>query len=157
MVHYIRFLSVPRFMAADNGASRKIHAVFTVTTDLGEAYFPDDLELMVRLVKSEQPADVVDLWPVMWRKNSRVFKLSVRHMVSNPTVLMRIHISTRKTDQSHAKGGRFPKVLDAWTSSFRFDLCAPAEDLVERRMQLASNNIVKIWEETGESIAKHIW
>jgi hypothetical protein len=157
MVHYIRFLSMPKFIAADNGASRKILAVLTVTTDLGETFFPDEIELIVRLVNTQKPKVVLDFWPVIWNKNARVVKLNVRHMISNPTLMMRLHVSTRETDELLAEGCQPPKVLDAWTSSFRLDALAYTEDLIERRMRLTNDTCVKIWEETGESIARHIW
>ena len=48
-----------------------------------------------------------------------------------------------------------PGVISAWSAPF-----VPAQEaakLVERRFMLPRGPQVSIWEETGESIARHLW
>jgi len=49
-------------------------------------------------------------------------------------------------------------VVSAWSAEFAPSVTAgPAEKLVERRFSLSNGHIVSVQEETGESIARHLW
>ena len=157
MVHYIRFLRVPQIRLEAKGLTARITAVLTVTTDLGESYYPEDLELLVRLVDSKQPGAVVSSWRIFWRKNTQVTKLDLRHRSSVPAELMSLHVSTRKTDDLWGKGGLMPEVLDVWSDGFFLNVECSANDYVKRKLHLTSKTSIDIWEATGESIARHIW
>lgn len=158
MVHYIRFLRVPRVQLEENGAVKFISAVLTVTTDLGEIFFPDDLELVVRLVNYEHPNQAVNSWIVYWQKNSRVVKLQLRHRSRASPEKVRLHVASRTVHNLLAKNKyQTPEILDVWSAAFNVDFNSSAEDLVERELHLTDETCVKIWEETGDSIARHIW
>ena len=159
MVHYIRFLRVPqiRLEGKEKGLVQVISAVLTVTTDLGESYYPEDLELIVRLVDNRQPGATISSWRVFWRKSSQVTKLDIRYRSHTYPELVRLHVSTRNTDDCLAKCEQLPEVLDVWSSCFSLKLECSAPDYVERKLKLNDVTSINIWEASRESIARHIW
>lgn len=51
-------------------------------------------------------------------------------------------------------------ILSAWSAPFKIPeagAVTSAGALVERRLQMSNDCILSVWEETGESIARHIW
>jgi hypothetical protein len=157
MVHYIRFLRVPQIRLEAKGLTARITAVLTVTTDLGESYYPEDLELLVGLVDQKQLGALISSWRVFWRKNTQVTKLDLRHRSFLSPEPMLLHVSTRKTDDLWVKGGPMPEVLDVWSDSFFLNAECSAHDFVERKLRLTNFISINVWEATGESIARHIW
>lgn len=158
MVHYIRFLRVPKVQLEKKSAVRCISAVLTITTDLGETFFPDDLELVVELVTAQQPKAVVNSSRVHWRKDSRVVKLNFRHTSQASSDTVRLHVAPKVGPGLLAKEKyQTAEIVDAWSDTFHVNVACSAEDLVERRFRLTKDTCVKIWEETGDSIARHVW
>jgi hypothetical protein len=48
-------------------------------------------------------------------------------------------------------------IVSAWSASLILEDGAQAEKLVERRFDMGDSPSLHIWEETGNSIARHIW
>lgn len=51
-------------------------------------------------------------------------------------------------------------ILSAWSAPFKIPEAGAgtsAGALVERRLQMSKERTLRVWEETGESIARHIW
>ena len=65
--------------------------------------------------------------------------------------LLRLRIS-----QSVASGC-LPPILEAWSAPFEPFTDSRAIALVERQLSMSSFPPLNIWEETGNSIAGHIW
>jgi hypothetical protein len=161
MVYYIRFLRVPQIKLEANGRGKdrvaRITAVLTVTTDLGESYFPEDLELNVRLVNSEDRGALPIHWRVYWRKNTHVTKLDFRHRNGGSRQIMYLHVSTPATDETWVKYAQIPGVLDVYSLGFQLHMDCSAPDYAERRLPLTNTTTITIKEAIGESIARHIW
>lgn len=117
----------------------------------------EDLELIVRLINTQAPGAIVTSWRVPWHKNSHVTKLDVRHKSRISLEIMRLHVSTSKTDDFLMKRSQIPEVLDVWSSPFRLNVDCSALDFVERKLRLSNETSIDIWEATRESIARHIW
>lgn len=47
--------------------------------------------------------------------------------------------------------------ISVYSHSFTLIHGKEAERLVQRRLLIGQNKILNIWEETGESIARHVW
>lgn len=157
MVHYIRFLRVPQIRLEEKGQVKRISAILTVTTDLGETYYPEDLELIVRLVDTKSLKATVGSWQIFWRGMSQVTKLDVRHRSRLSSDSMRLHVSITETGNALTEHHQIPEVLDVWSSFFSLDVDSSAPDYVERQLRLNEETSINIWEATRESIARHIW
>ncbi len=154
MVHYIRFLRTPRCEPGKKAV--EISAVVAVQTDLGDALLNQDTLLMVSVVEANTPHAPLHSEPLQWQATSRALKFTVQcpgKYISRP---VRLHVTTKET-QAASKQLEVPKVVDVWSSEFRLSNTESSEPVVERRLQLVNRTIVRMWEETGESIARHIW
>lgn len=155
MVHYLRFLRTPQ--AAD--ASKKsidISAAAAVTTDLGDSFFSQDLTIIARLVDATKSGEILCSSEVLWKTGSRAAKVALSCNAKLAGRLVQLHLTTRDTISAHASC-EVPAVIDVWSSPFTIKSKAKAQPLVERRIQLQGKSQARIWEETGDSIARHIW
>ncbi|KKA18344.1 hypothetical protein T310_7710 [Rasamsonia emersonii CBS 393.64] len=50
-----------------------------------------------------------------------------------------------------------PVVISGWSTAFGGPQALPAEKLIERRLRLQNQSELRVWEETGNNIARHIW
>ncbi|KAK5075980.1 hypothetical protein LTS08_002489 [Lithohypha guttulata] len=155
MVHYIRYLRTPQVKNASKKAL-EISAVAAVTTDLGDSFLAQDLTLVARVVDATENGEVLCLAEVEWKSHSRATKIDISCPSKFMERLVTLHVSTRDS-VSATLTSKSPAVVDIWSSTFHLKLKAKAEPLVERRLQSHGRVPVRIWEETGDSIARHIW
>lgn len=155
MVHYIRYLRTPQVKNASKKAL-EISAVAAVTTDLGDSFLAQDLTLVARVVDATENGEVLCLAEVEWKSHSRATKIDISCPSKFMERLVTLHVSTRDS-VSATLTSKSSAVVDIWSSTFHLKLKAKAEPLVERRLQSHGRVPVRIWEETGDSIARHIW
>jgi hypothetical protein len=151
MVHYIRFLKTPR-VANRTAQAVLVTALVTITTDLGDTFLFSDANLVSSLVTADDPRNILCQDQVLWHKGFR--ELSLGLAVANPgqsAALLRLHVSHAKASNS------IPSIVDAWSAPFMTLGDSPAAALVERRLPLPRLPCLKIWEETDNSIARHMW
>ncbi|EXJ70739.1 uncharacterized protein A1O5_05729 [Cladophialophora psammophila CBS 110553] len=154
MVQYIRFLRTPQ---SDVGKKTvDVLAVVSVTTDLGDAFFSEDVELVANVVEANSPHGVLYSQPIRWQASSRALKFTVHcpgKYVSRP---VRLHVTAKEADSAY-QSLEIPKILDVWSCIFPLSNKQRTDPIVERRIALSNKSVVKMWEETGDSIARHIW
>ena len=150
MVHYIRFLKTAQ-VTNRTPKSVSVSALITITTDLGDTFLLPDAKLESRLVTIDSPGIVLCKHQVQWQRGSRELPIGLTAYLGQSAPLLRLHVF-----HSTASGG-LPPILDAWSAPFEPlpDLRAAA--LVERQISISCLPPLKIWEETGNSIAKHLW
>ena len=168
-MHYIRILKPPRVLQGA-GSQTVLSAKITVTTDLGEAFFRDDIRVVVGL-ENEVGAELGGMGKgreYTWkgREGMRSLEVSIPLPASavkgKPKVRMVVRAkdspSSRDTFESvlqHGDGGVVA------VRSLPVDLRPDAtqqQGMAERIFSsLDGEKEVHIWEETGESIARHIW
>ncbi|KAG9874646.1 hypothetical protein KCV05_g22610, partial [Aureobasidium melanogenum] len=68
-MHYVRFLKTPK-VHVENG-SVTLTAVITLTTDLGETFYPHDLQLAATLRQPDQDGDIYLRRTLQWRQDMR--------------------------------------------------------------------------------------
>jgi len=154
MVHYIRFLRTPQV-----GRGKKtidIAAVVAVTTDLGDAYYAEDVDLLVEVTQAHGPHQMLHSQVVKWTGGSRASKFALCCEIKDTSLPVRLHVTTDATAAAIA-ACHVPKLLDAWSDSFALSDKQRAEPMVERQILLPNMTCLRIWEETGDSIARHIW
>ena len=150
MVHYIRFLRTPQVHVTKK--STEINAVIAVTTDLGDSLLAQDEELTVELVEAHHPHGVLKTSKVQWRDGSRACKFTIACSNKEAKKTVVVHVTGPST-----KSGVVSKILDVWSDAFSLSIDLQSEPVVERQIVLSNKSRVKIWEETGDSIARHIW
>ncbi len=152
MVHYIRYLSPPQVFESHKKVLT-VSAVVAITTDLGDAFLGEDVDLAVRLVQTKADPKVVSEQHIGWKGSSRALKVALVCPAKYAARSVRMHVAISGT----ATFAAVPKILDVWSMSFELANKRRAEPLVDREMLLANNANLTIREETGDSIAKHIW
>lgn len=155
MVHYIRYLRTPQLSEASK-KGLEVSAVAAVTTDLGDSFFSQDVTLIARVVDATKHGEILCSTEVPWKAGARAAKVQVHVNGKFTGRLVVLHITTRDTIAAYASH-EMPSIADVWSSQFTVKAKAKAEPLVERRIHLAGKTVVHIWEETGDSIARHIW
>lgn len=163
MVYYIRFLKTPRVQNHKAG-SAIVSALVCITTDLGDAFLAQDVDLLVSLTvaKTEQ---VLYQEPLKWKAGKRELPISLGPFpgnISQRTMVLNVATTDSRKTGAPTPGcllGKpsIPLVLPGWSAPFGGSESPVAEKLVERRFGPIEALDLRIWEETGNSIARHIW
>lgn len=171
MVYYIRFLKPPRIQIVKGLVS--VSVLISITTDLGDAFLAEDVELQAQLIdasdskpksifksKTKSTAIVIESTH-KWEAGKRELLVSTglfRNVSKASKVVLAVGPrigSTLDTDLSDAK--RVPLVISGWSAPFAVAQYSEAEKVIERRFVLQNDTRLRIWEETGNNIARHIW
>ncbi|KAI9930977.1 hypothetical protein MW887_010632 [Aspergillus wentii] len=165
MVYYIRFLKTPRIQK-QKAASLTISALICITTDLGDSFLAEDVELFATL-SVNQTEKILYQEKLKWTAGKRELPISLGPFpaqLSQHTVVLGVSASDPRQPHSSSidhllgkKGVQVPLVISGWSAPFGGSEALVAEKLVERRFGPKDRLDLKIWEETGNSIARHIW
>ncbi|KAF4553911.1 Lysine methyltransferase-like protein 5 [Elsinoe fawcettii] len=164
-MHYIRFLKTPKVTV---GAGKVVlTASVTITTDLGETFFDDDLDLAATLRSPDRHGDIFLRRTIKWTAGARSLPLSFDLTRSEIEWPARLHVglknghgeladdfelfSSRPDHESAAIVTVWSEALDATKGNFE----APRQ--VERKFSPLSGRSLTIWEDMGDSIARHLW
>lgn len=155
MVHYIRYLRTPQIKDAPK-KSFDVSAVVAIMTDLGDAFFTRELTLHARIIDATKSGEILHITEAEWQPHSRAVKVNLHVSAKYANRLVVMHITTKETIAS-LKYCEAPAIVDTWSSTFNLTSKSKVEPLVERRLPLRDRPAVRMWEETGDSIARHIW
>ena len=150
MVHYIRFLKTAR-ITKRSPRSVSVTALITVTTDLGDSFLPSEAKLSACLVAVDDPSMVLCRHEVHWQRGYRELSIILTANLDHSVSLLRLHIF------QSTPIGCLPPILGAWSAPFQYLADSRAAALVERQISISGLPLLKIWEETRNSIARHIW
>lgn len=134
-----------------------LKAVVCVTTDLGETYYPSDLDLVATLRDAEGDGEVYLRRKLHWPAGSRSLPISFdlsRQDVDWPACL---HVAARNNGTVRP-AGFLPAIVDIWSGNLdptkgQFD----SGWRVERRFVSLAERSVSLLEDAGDSIARHLW
>jgi hypothetical protein len=153
MVYYIRFLKTPK-VTCSNKHEATVKAVITVTTDLGDDFYPCDLDITVV---------AFDLWCEKlyqiiygWRTGMRALPIGFtlkRKMLVGP---VRLEL-TSGASAMNLLSTTMPEIVNARSEEFELSHASEAGKYIERCFRLSKNSSLHIKEDTGNSIARHIW
>lgn len=156
-MHYIRFLSPPR-VQIDRG-NILLKAVLTITTDLGETYYPQNTELVATIRASEHDGDIYLRRRIPWKGESGARSVPVVFQLTHQDVEWPACMHVSVPAHSSAKlSGFLPPIVDIWSGPMN-----PTKGLmssghrVERRFLSLSEREVGLLEDAGDSIARHLW
>lgn len=166
-MHYIKFLKLPSYDAGSLTIKTKI----AVTTDLGDDYFPNELPIQFDVLQSDvnEGRDATGAIALsqtrQWSAGMRVLtvelKLTKSKVKSSSTFRLRVSPGLSEfSSQFDIVDGVLvtPAVMPIVSERFHGGM-DPAGDkpYVERSIPLREHAELSMWEETGDSIARHIW
>ncbi|KIW03261.1 uncharacterized protein PV09_05481 [Verruconis gallopava] len=156
-MRYIRFLKPPKVHGS------QIKTLITVTSDLGESFLPEAVQLSASLRSAVQHDTLYLRKKLQWEASMRSIPLTFDFDKSDIVWPVKIHVTTRDAELTdHFERGQnglsLPPIISAWSDILDLQIgINEAARMVERRFQPLSDRPLCIWEETGESIARHIW
>ena len=155
-MRYIRFLKPPKVQAGT------INALVTITSDLGESFLHKDVKLAASIRASDRHGDIYLRKALKWKAGMRSLPIMLEIEQCAIGWPARLYVNLHNTNLSDYPekyhGADLPEIISAWS-----DVLDPTQGVieasrsVERRFTSSSHGILSIWEETGESIARHIW
>lgn len=157
MIHHIRFLKLPR-VERTNPSYLTVKALITITTDLGDSFFPSSISLSAGLWSGDRL--LADSAHFLWRNGMRSLWVELQFTTS-PQIRWPLHMQI-----SHARGGRglnllslehLPQIIDVCSHPIHPQIEHEGSKRVSRVFHLASGHLLRIHEDTGDSIARHIW
>ncbi|OOO14307.1 Methyltransferase-16 [Aspergillus oryzae] len=163
MVYYIRFLKTPRIQKQKAG-SLSIPALICITTDLGDAFLAQDVDLVVSLSLKDSEK-VLHQEPLSWKAGKRELAILLgpfHPQLSQHAIVLSVAAADRRKHHPPSPDNLLgnpgvPLVISGWSAPFGGTDSLVAEKLVERRFGPKGHLDLRIWEETGNSIARHIW
>ncbi|KAF2474823.1 uncharacterized protein BDR25DRAFT_255297 [Lindgomyces ingoldianus] len=161
-MRYIRFLKLPRIVDGKNPAKAHIFCLISITSDLGDSFLPYDVQLFTELCSEKGDGKFFIQKTVQWTAVMRSLPIRIPlggSQVVWPAVI-RVGIEPSLSSDDFMKlcdkGSR--GVVSAWSAPISpSGGTRDAAKLVERRFALSAQNKMFILEETGESIARHLW
>ncbi|QKX62734.1 uncharacterized protein TRUGW13939_09896 [Talaromyces rugulosus] len=157
MVYYIRFLKPPKVQDGKNGLV-SVSTLISITTDLGDAFLAEDVSLHAQLLALDTNT-VIQGKAVSWQAGKRELLVSigpVRLSLTKQSIILAIGEKTVCVDEL-GDCTTTPLVISGCSAAFGGPQGTTAAKLVERRFALRSDSQLRIWEETGNNIARHIW
>lgn len=153
MVWYIRFLKPPKLDQKGH-----VRALITITTDLGDSFYPADLIIYAILVTAQDEEAWMSEWHTLkWKSGMRSLWVEFKDAHASPPEPLRLVVNLRRSREANVVlSGNLPEVLGVWSDTFDRDK-NQAGTIVERRYRTDSGPERVIMEETGDSIARHIW
>ncbi|KAF7718037.1 Uncharacterized protein PECH_002370 [Penicillium ucsense] len=156
MVYYIRFLKTPRFQQQKQSAY--ISALICISTDLGDDFLAEEVDLTASWVQHSSHK-VRAQTTFRWQAGSRQLAVSLGPFslsaVAAETAVLKIQLADVERDT--LEEGSIPLVISANSAPFG-PQWEPAEPLIRRDLCIPGHlRPLSIWEETGNSIARHIW
>ena len=163
--HYltVRFLKTPKITAKDGKVV--LSATVTITTDLGETYYPENVALAATLRSSDSHGDVYLRRSFEWTDGMRALPMTIDITRTEIEWPARFHVGLKSrlgytTDhlENFDDHGDIPSIISAWSDNINatkgnFE----SSRQVERQFMPLSQRPLHIYEDSGDSIARHLW
>ncbi|CAG8090227.1 unnamed protein product [Penicillium salamii] len=154
MVYYVRFLKTPRIQKGS------ITALICITTDLGDAFLAEDADLVLTVEKDKE---VVYKSQIKWNAYNRELPITLGPLPVNLIKTLVLKVDAEAEPPSKSKSisesdlsPSIPLIVGAISAPFG-PQNTPAAKLVQRTINAPEAVRLQVWEETGNSIARHIW
>ena len=156
-MRYVRFLKIPKLQGDS------ITATITITSDLGETFLNEEVQVVAMLRAADPRGDIYLRTALKWKPSMRTLSVSFSLAEREIGWPARVYVAPKDApdpdcfDKQHGVSG-LPNIISAWS-----DILDPSEGItiatrtVERRFKPLSSHVLSMWEETGESIARHLW
>lgn len=156
-MRFVRFLKTPRIVDNEGPSQSHMYCLITITSDLGDSFLPYGISLSTELWFQDK---VVLRKTAHWGAEMR--SLAIKTPINKEQMCwpLRVRVGCGSGPDNFEqlndpdRGG----IVSAW-STFLDPLKNErlTARLVERQIILSNLCPLNIWEETGESIARHMW
>jgi hypothetical protein len=164
-MHYIRLLKPPSAQTSKGSPNIRFTAKITITTDLGESFVCADLPLVVRILDKDGG---VTPYQYAWKSGYRQLEISLSRKLQGLSWPCRLLVEAQDDEyrvdalndvlrapfSETVQDGR---VLSLMSEPFHDSALNNTSRKVQRLLKMSTGETLCIWEETGESIARHIW
>lgn len=159
-MRYIRFLKTPRIVTDKGTTKSHVYCLITITSDLGDSFLPHHVELSAELTSPSHNNQVLVWRDVKWTAGMRTLPITLPITKSRASLPLQVRVGVEPS-AAHDEYALLSEednhgVVSAWSAEFNTAESKEAKKLVERRFNVAGKTLC-IWEETGESIARHLW
>lgn len=178
---YVRFLKPPRCTLPGSPRTNylTVSTLVTITSDLGESFYPHQATLKCDLLgqanADSHPSNnhetcLISSVNLTWNAGSRNLKVEMNTPIPpggyvarrDCELVLRVSSENPKCADNllEYQSGLGIGIISAWSAPFKIPehgVGSSAGGFVERRLQLSRGCVLRVWEETGESIARHIW
>ena len=159
MVYYIRYLKLPLLSSTTlKGNQAIVKALVTITTDLGDDFYPDSLDLTATIAPARIGGglnDPISATTLTWQAGMR--SLSVGIVLPNKYSADSLEICISDGAAEELRPAHIPRIVGVWGEVCITSKGGSASRMVERRFCLGNDTLLSIREEAGESIARHLW
>lgn len=179
-MHYIRFLKPPRLLGGRRGnAPSVLKAKVTVTTDLGESFLWANVDLVVELTDGTGKRVLERGKGYTWKGSEGMRSLQVELLIpafrcKESGGMLRMLVRPKEDflavenfermlgdSNEHEDTGKMGCVMAVRSMAIEIPSnqslpISTTTSMAERTFRFGKSEI-HIWEETGESIARHIW
>ncbi|KAF2405473.1 hypothetical protein EJ06DRAFT_27269 [Trichodelitschia bisporula] len=148
---YIRFLKTPKL------EGDRVTALITITTDLGEKFLSKDVILSADIERAHAPG-IFASKDINWACTSRCLPISISIKWQSIQWPVRLHLRAKEpSNQEFHLLQTLPSIIPVWSNILdpTKGICQ-SERTLQRRFKVNQQTFV-VWEEAGESIARHIW
>ncbi|KAL9614287.1 MAG: hypothetical protein Q9167_001243 [Letrouitia subvulpina] len=153
MVYYIRFLQPPRWKSDKTRRTPFLSSLLTLTTDLGDDFYPGEVTIRATLVSETNPHAVEE---VKWKPGCRCVRVNMEVNASRCSWPASLAFAVNDLPLVNHLGHQdIPEFVNAWTAPFTLD--DDPDPRMVRRFTLPTGDVLNIYEENGDSIARHIW
>ncbi|KAI5818745.1 putative methyltransferase-domain-containing protein, partial [Pyronema omphalodes] len=173
-MQYIRFLKTPRYkpLTKRDGV---ISALITICTDLGESFLYRDITLIAIVRDIDNGEEAIAHKAFLWKAGMRSLKIEVpvrnksksKHSATGKNgkeedVSVILQISEKDfTLSDQLVGEDKVAVMSLWSSPLSISSSSEEmeqkQERVQRRIDIGQETPLCVFEETRDSIAKHIW
>lgn len=166
-MYHVRFFKVPVWVPPSKKGPAELHAVLTITNDLGELFFYGKADLVAEVVLMGKPEKVVHSATLKWTPGLRAIPFKVPATVfstkrpqpyqrakTEDQFLVRVSVAAAE-DLLEEGEAQFLAV-----ESLPVTLKTGAEKIAVRRVPVkppAGKEALTVYEESQESIARHLW
>jgi len=156
-MRYIRFLKTPKVQ------ENSIKTTITITSDLGDTFLNEELDLIGTVQGGDDRRQTYLRQTIKWKPGLRA--LPVTFLIAGKTIKWPccVHIASVQSPSFDAFENRedessIPNMVSVWSDVLDPpNGIATASRTAGRRFKLLNKSVLKMWEETGESIARHLW
>jgi hypothetical protein len=158
-MRYIRFLKYPKRSYSKKEQSSTISSLITITSDLGESFYSKNVTVAASLVRDEDGRSMGHK-VYQWRAGMRNLQvdISIGNIAACP---VKLHVAAEKyengDDLREYLNDAGNDIISAWSETLDLAGKGTTGSMVERRFLSLNGKTLTIREETGESIARHIW
>lgn len=164
-MRYIRFLKTPRITAEKGTKRNHVSCLITITSDLGDSTLPYDADLVAELISPERDLrgdeeKILIERSIKWTAGLRTLAVTLPLKTQHTSTPLRVRIGTKPKAQhdtfTELSQPESHGIVSAWSAPFPSPAGSEPLKLVERRFK-TGHCTLRVWEETGESIARHLW